>query len=84
MRALVFGYACHNTTLNGTLWSGDYAGFAQEALEKEHPGALALFCVLARLTLPPLARVLAVGILSVAIWPVSMVRTSPSTFSARR
>jgi neutral ceramidase len=43
LRALAFGYACHNTTLNGTLWCGDYAGFAQEALEKEHPGAVALF-----------------------------------------
>jgi hypothetical protein len=43
LRALVFGYACHCTTLNGTLWSGDYAGFAQAALEQEHPGALALF-----------------------------------------
>jgi neutral ceramidase len=43
LRAVVFGYACHNTTLNGTLWSGDYAGFAQAALEKQHPGALALF-----------------------------------------
>ncbi len=43
LRALVFGYACHNTTLNGTLWSGDYAGFAQAALEARHPGALALF-----------------------------------------
>jgi hypothetical protein len=43
VRALVFGYACHCTTLSGTLWSGDYAGFAQEMLEKEHPGALALF-----------------------------------------
>jgi hypothetical protein len=43
VRALVFGYACHNTTLNGTLWCGDYAGFAQAALEERHPGAVAMF-----------------------------------------
>jgi hypothetical protein len=43
LKALVFGYACHNTTLNGTVWCGDYAGFAQAALEKEYPEAQALF-----------------------------------------
>lgn len=45
LRGIVFGYACHNTTLTGEfyLYSGDYAGFAQEALEKSHPGAISLF-----------------------------------------
>ncbi|MCX8037455.1 MAG: neutral/alkaline non-lysosomal ceramidase N-terminal domain-containing protein [Candidatus Sumerlaeia bacterium] len=45
LRAVVFGYACHTTTLGGNIYQfhGDYAGFAQEALEKEHPGATALF-----------------------------------------
>ena len=43
LRALVFLYACHNTVLADYLINGDYAGFAQEALEKEHPGAAALF-----------------------------------------
>jgi lysophospholipase L1-like esterase len=43
LRALVFGYACHNTTLNGTLWCGDYSGFAQAAVEKQHPEAVAMF-----------------------------------------
>jgi len=45
MRAVVFGYACHNTTLvsNSYRFCGDYAGFAQERLEKEHPGVTALF-----------------------------------------
>jgi neutral ceramidase len=42
LKALLFGYACHNTTLNGTLWCGDYAGFAQVALEKEYPEAQAM------------------------------------------
>lgn len=43
LRALLFGYACHNTTLNIYQWCGDYAGFAQEYLEADHPGVVALF-----------------------------------------
>jgi neutral ceramidase len=42
-RALLFGYACHNTTLNLYQVSGDYAGYAQEYLEAANPGAVALF-----------------------------------------
>ena len=41
--AIAFGYACHNTVLNGYQWSGDYAGYAQLELEKMYPGATALF-----------------------------------------
>ncbi|NBO64576.1 MAG: hypothetical protein EBU88_06990 [Acidobacteria bacterium] len=45
LRGIVFGYACHNTTLTGEFlqYSGDYAGFASIAVEKEHPGAKAFF-----------------------------------------
>jgi Neutral/alkaline non-lysosomal ceramidase, N-terminal len=45
LRGVVFGYACHNTTLTGEFYefSGDYSGFAQEAVERAHPGAMALF-----------------------------------------
>jgi neutral ceramidase len=43
LRALVFGYACHNTTLSFYQWCGDYAGFAQVNLEAKHPGATAFF-----------------------------------------
>lgn len=43
LTALLFGYACHSTTLSGYQWSGDYPGFAQMDLEKEHPGCVALF-----------------------------------------
>ncbi len=43
LRAVVFGYACHNTTLSFLQWCGDYSGYAQEYLEEKHPGALALF-----------------------------------------
>lgn len=43
--AVLFGYACHNTTLGGDfyLYNGDYAGFAQLELEGKHPGAAAMF-----------------------------------------
>ncbi|MDQ6678878.1 MAG: hypothetical protein M3Z09_16465, partial [Acidobacteriota bacterium] len=45
LRAALFGYACHNTTLTGEFYevSGDYAGFAQKAIETQHPGAQAMF-----------------------------------------
>jgi hypothetical protein len=43
LRAVVFSYACHNTTLSFYKFCGDYAGFAQLAVEKAHPGATALF-----------------------------------------
>jgi hypothetical protein len=45
LKAVVFGYACHNTTMQFYEWCGDYAGFAQIELEKKHPGALALFWI---------------------------------------
>jgi hypothetical protein len=45
-KAILFGYACHNTTLGHYKISGDYAGFAQSAVEKRHPGAVALFVLL--------------------------------------
>lgn len=41
--AILFGYACHCTTLGHQKFSGDYAGYAQQALEKAHPDAVALF-----------------------------------------
>lgn len=41
--AVVFGYACHNTTMQFYRWCGDYAGYAQEYIEAKHPGAVALF-----------------------------------------
>jgi neutral ceramidase len=44
-RAIVFGYACHNTTLQDKFvqYHGDYAGVAQAELERRHPGTTALF-----------------------------------------
>jgi hypothetical protein len=40
---VLFGYACHNTTMAFNQWCGDYAGFAQMALERSHTNATALF-----------------------------------------
>lgn len=44
LRGVVFGCACHNVaagTVNQV--SGDYAGFAQAAVEEKYPGAQAMF-----------------------------------------
>jgi hypothetical protein len=45
LAGLLFGYACHNTTLPASFVSyhGDYAGVAQAELERRHPGVTALF-----------------------------------------
>jgi neutral ceramidase len=41
--AVLFGYACHATVLDGYDWSSDYPGFAQSDLEEQNPGCTALF-----------------------------------------
>ena len=43
LKAVLFGYACHNTTMAFNQWCGDYAGFAQMALERSHTNATAMF-----------------------------------------
>ena len=43
LQAVMFGYACHNTSVGYLRWLGDYAGFAQEYFEKDHPGVTAMF-----------------------------------------
>ena len=40
---VIFGYACHCTVLSFQQFCGDYAGFAQVALEKGLPGVQAMF-----------------------------------------
>jgi Neutral/alkaline non-lysosomal ceramidase, N-terminal len=45
VKAVVFGYACHNTTMQFYEWCGDYAGFAQIEVERKHSGALAMFWI---------------------------------------
>ncbi len=44
-RALLYNYACHSTTLvgNNLLINGDHGGFAMLNLEREFPGATAMF-----------------------------------------
>ncbi len=43
LRAVAFGYACHNTSTGIMQINADYAGFAQTEIEKAHPGTTALF-----------------------------------------
>jgi hypothetical protein len=48
LRAVLFAYACHGTTLSGKFneVDGDFGGYAQRALEQAHPGATALHMIL--------------------------------------
>ena len=43
LKAVMFGYACHNTSVGYLRWLGDYAGFAQQYFEADHPGVTAMF-----------------------------------------
>jgi neutral ceramidase len=43
LRGVLFGYACHATTLSYQKWNGDYPGYAMAAVEKANPGAVAVF-----------------------------------------
>lgn len=43
LRAVLFGYACHNTTVALYQLCGDYAGYAQQYFEAAHPGVVGLF-----------------------------------------
>ena len=43
LRAMVLGYACHNTVFDDYQVSGDWAGYAQAALERAHSEGLAMF-----------------------------------------
>src|SRR5947207_2254992 len=47
VRAVVANYACHCTTLGGEFnkFCGDWAGFAQEAIQNDFPNAVALITV---------------------------------------
>jgi len=43
--AILFGYACHNTTLRPDMMKldADFAGYAQDRIEADNPGAVAMF-----------------------------------------
>src|SRR5262249_54232200 len=45
VRAIYVSYACHCVTLSNNKVSGDWAGFAQEQIQKDHPGVIALTSV---------------------------------------
>ena len=47
VRAVLFGCACHNTTLGPNNYAvlGDYAGFAQAGIQERMPGVVALFMI---------------------------------------
>ena len=47
LRAMLFGYACHNTTIEDEFQyvNGDYSGYAMEELERSNPGATAMFMI---------------------------------------
>lgn len=45
LRGIVTNYACHNTTLDDNLISGDWAGYAQVHLERAHPEAIAMITI---------------------------------------
>jgi neutral ceramidase len=44
-KAIVFGYACHNTTIpwQDGRYCADWVGFAREELQSENPGSTAIF-----------------------------------------
>ena len=56
LRAVLFGYACHNTTLGDYQINGDWAGFAQAQLEQSYPGAVALYAQGCGADINPLPR----------------------------
>lgn len=43
LKGILFGYACHSTTLSFYQFCGDYAGFAKRYLEEAHPGVETVF-----------------------------------------
>ncbi|RIK78457.1 MAG: dehydrogenase [Planctomycetota bacterium] len=45
IRAIYATYACHCVTLSDNKISGDWAGYAQEAIERTHPGVTALISI---------------------------------------
>jgi hypothetical protein len=45
IRAIYVTYACHCVTLSHNRISGDWAGYAQEAIQRAHPGAISLVSI---------------------------------------
>ncbi|HEX4129950.1 MAG TPA: neutral/alkaline non-lysosomal ceramidase N-terminal domain-containing protein [Pirellulales bacterium] len=47
LRGVLVNYACHCTTLGGDFnkFCGDWAGYAQELIERDHPGTVAMVAI---------------------------------------
>ena len=45
LRAVLANYACHCTTLASNLHGGDWAGYAQEFIQQNHPGVVAMISI---------------------------------------
>lgn len=45
LRAVYINYACHCVNLSDNLISGDWAGYAQEMIQRQHPGCTAVLSV---------------------------------------
>ncbi|MDB6041118.1 MAG: putative rane-bound dehydrogenase [Verrucomicrobiales bacterium] len=45
VRAVYFSYACHCVTLSNNKISGDWSGYAKEAIQQQYPGAIAMASV---------------------------------------
>jgi len=43
LKSVLFGYACHATTLGDMTIHGDWPGYAQQYFETDHPGTVAMF-----------------------------------------
>jgi hypothetical protein len=54
--AVVAGYACHATVLNTYPINGDWPGFAQEEMERRHPGTVAMYMQGCAADINPLPR----------------------------
>jgi neutral ceramidase len=54
--AVVAGYACHATVLNTYPINGDWPGFAQEEIERQHPGTIAMYVQGCAADINPLPR----------------------------
>ncbi|MFZ4779209.1 MAG: hypothetical protein ACOYM3_27925, partial [Terrimicrobiaceae bacterium] len=56
LRSVLFGYACHTTSLCGTDLNGDYAGYACREIESAFPGVGTMFLAGCGADINPLPR----------------------------
>lgn len=56
LRSILFGYACHTTSLCGMDLNGDYVGYACRSLEERYPGVATMFLMGCGADINPLPR----------------------------